>query len=227
MGRLLVLGSLLFAFEAAPLSAAPLTINFCPGDATCPAGVLEASLTFTEIANSDPNDYLLDVVIRGDSTAPAYVDELSFSLSGIQTPGGYEVQPSLVSAPLGGGPWSVFWDNISGSTKSCTANTTDSQEVCTQSGPGNSQNFGAPLPGQTLIWEYSVDLSGTTALSTQSVANLRAQFLDSNGKNVGILSPGGGRLTQVPEPSTLLVSGMGFLCAAALMRRGKKSPRSR
>lgn len=223
MRRVFLLGSLTWALSASPLLAAPLTINFCPGDSTCPAGVLEASLTFTEIVNSDPNDYVLDIVIKGGSNAPAYVDELSFSLSGVQTSSGYEYRPTLVSAPAGGDPWVVYWDNISASVKSCTADTTNSQEVCTQSGPGTSTNFGAPLPGQTLVWEYIVDLTGTTPLSTQSVANLRAQFLNSSGKNVGILSPGGANLTEVPEPSTLLVSGVGFLFAAALMRRRKSS----
>lgn len=221
--RLLVLGSLVCACSATPLYAAPLSINFCPGDATCPAGVLEASLTFTEIVNSDPNDYVLDITIKGGSNAPAYVDELSFSLSGVQTPGGYEYQPTLVSAPGGGAPWVVYWDNVSASVKSCTSDTTSSQEVCTQSGPGTPTNFGAPLPGQTLVWEYVVDLAGSAPLGTQSVANLRAQFLNSNGSNAGILSPGGGTLTQVPEPSTLLVSGVGFLFAAALMRRRKNT----
>ena len=218
MRRVLLLGALFSAIGAVPLSAAPLTINFCPGSSTCPAGVIEASLTFTDIVNSDPNDYLLDIVITGNSSAPAYVDEVSFSIDGVQTPGGYEFQPTLLSAPLGGAPWIVYWDNISGSTTSCTSNTTNSQSVCSQSGPGDAFNFGAPLTGQSLHWQYLVDLTGTTPLAAGNIVNLRAQFLDSNGTNVGTLSPDGGQL-PVPEPSSLILAGVGLGMAALRRRR--------
>ena len=56
----------------------------------------EASLRFTEIANSDPNDYVLDLVIRGtDIRSDKFVDEVSFTIDGVQTPGGYEFLPTL------------------------------------------------------------------------------------------------------------------------------------
>ena len=202
-----------------PLWAASLTINFCPDSASCPGGVYEASLTFTEILNDDPNDYYLDVWIKGDSSAPAYVDQLSFSISGVQTSGGYELQPTLLDAPGGGQPWVMFWDNVSASAKSCTKDTTHSQEVCTQSGPNNQSNFGAPLPGEELHWLYLVDFTGSVQLSTDTIVNLRAQFLDSAGKNAGILSPAGGQLTRVPEPSSLLLCVAGFIATVGRLRR--------
>jgi hypothetical protein len=209
----------LSTLAAMPVTASPLSIDFCPAAATCPSGVTEASLTFTEIVNSDPNDFIVDLVITGDSTAPSYVDEVSFAIDGVQTPTGYELKPTLLDAPGGGQPWAVYWDGISGSAGNCVGDTGHSQSVCAQSGPKDPTNFGALLPGQTLTWEFLVDLSGSTALSAASTVNLRAQFLDSSGKNVGILSPGGGTLTPVPEPGTLILCGGGLSVLAAYRRR--------
>lgn len=216
------LGAFFSIVSAMPATASPLTVNFCPSSASCPTGVTEASLTFTEIANSDPNDYILDLVIKGDSTAPTYVDEVSFALDGFQTRAGYEVKPTLLDAPGGGAPWAVYWDNISASTGSCDDDTTHSQSVCAQSGPKDATNFGAVLPGQTLMWEFLVDLSGSGTLSETSFVNLRAQFLDSSGKNAGILSPGGASFTPVPEPATLVLCTTGIAALAASRRRSNK-----
>lgn len=216
----LFLGAFLSIVSAMPATASPLTVNFCPSAASCPTGVTEASLTFTEIVNGDPNDYILALTIKGDSTAPMYVDEVSFAIDGIQTPAGYEIKPTLLDAPGGGAPWAVYWDNISASAGSCDGDTGHSQSVCAQSGPKDPTNFGAVLPGQTLTWEFLVDLAGAAALSDTSLVNLRAQFLDSSGKNVGILSPGSASFTSVPEPATLVLCTTGVAAFAASRRRG-------
>jgi hypothetical protein len=220
MKRILMVGVALLTLHALPASAASFTVNFCPGDATCPAGVLEASLTFTDIANADPNDYILDLVIIGSASAPAFVDEVSFTIPGVQTPDGYEALPSLQSFPSTGGTWVPHFDNVNGSATSCTSNAGGSQEVCAESqGAGNN---GALLPSQTLTWQFLVDLAGTFALGEGSEVNLRAQFLNAEGGNAGILSPGGGTLTEeppppgtsVPEPSSLLLLGAGLIAMA-------------
>ena len=221
------LGAFFSIVSAMPAMASPLTVNFCPYSASCPTGVMEASLTFTEIVNSDPNDYILDVVIKGDGTAPRYVDELSFAIDGFQTPGAFEIKPVLLASPGDGVPWNVYWDNISAGAGSCDGDTGHSQSVCAQSGPKDAANFGAVLPGQTLTWEFLVDLSGSAALSDTSFVNLRAQFLDSIGNNVGILSPGGASFTPVPEPATLVLCTTGFAALAASRRRRAFAPLDR
>jgi hypothetical protein len=221
--------ALLFScVSALPAVAAPIIYeNFCPGDSTCPAGVTEASRPFTEIINADPNDYdpndyTVTLVISGDSSAPAYVDEVSFKIDSAKV-SDYEFLPTLSSAPIPGSPWIVYFDNISGSASSCVADTGQQQAVCSQSGPGNASNYGAPLPGQTLTWTFLVDLNDSEgALGADSPVNLRAQFLNADGSNAGILSP---ERTSVPEPSilTLLGSGLGLLAAGLVSR---KKPRT-
>jgi hypothetical protein len=86
------------------------------------------------------------------------------------------------------------------------------QEVCTQS-TGN----GAILQSQTLVWTYLVDLD-TAVLGAGSLVNLRAQFLNFDGSNAGILSPGDGGLTVIPEPTTLVLFGSGLLIAGRMRR---------
>jgi len=202
----------------APAAAAPIIdINYCPGDTTCPAGVT-ASLTFEDFVNPldpyDSNDYLVTIKISGDNTSPYYVDEVSFKIDSAQV-GDYEVLPTLQSAPVPGSPWLVYFDNVSGSANSCIASTGQQQAVCSQSGPGNPINYGAPLQGQTLTWTFLVDLNDSEGpLSATSAVNLRAQFLTESGKNAGILSP-------VPEPGTLALLGIGASVAALRRRRAR------
>jgi len=195
--------------------ADPLSVNFCPGGKGCPTGVSEASLTFSEILKgSDPNDYLVTIKIVGNSSSPTYIDEVGFSIDGISTPSGYESLPTISSAPTTNysAPWSIYFDNI----PDCGGAPSSSQMVCAQS-TGNGA-----LTNGTNIWTFVVDLSGTTPLSAGMTANLRAQFLDlQNGrvKNAGILSPGGGVLTVVPEPGSLVLLSGGLFLLARIARR--------
>jgi hypothetical protein len=208
-------------FAAAPASAYPVSINFCPGDATCPAGVTEASLMFVEnlATTADLNDYYATLLISGDSTAPAYVDEVSFKVSSAQVRD-YEALPTLGAVPSTGTPWISYFDNVSGSANSCVSNTGQQHAVCAQSGPGNSSNHGAVLPGQTLTWTFAVDFADSFgAVSLDDGLNLRAQFLTSTGRNAGILSP-----SRVPEPATLFLTALGIIPLVLRRRRATARP---
>jgi hypothetical protein len=209
---------------AIPANASPVIFgNFCPGNASCPGGITEASLSFAlDTATSDANDYFLTLTISGDNTAPAYLDMFSFTIAGVATPLGYASSPTLLSAPGGTSQYTTVFDNVSNSATACTTNTGQSQEVCTNT----LSPLGVALQGQTATFQFYVDLAGNYLIAPDNGLNLRAAFNNADGSNAGILSPNGNYSTtqSVPEPASILLFGSGTLGMAAKLRNKRKRP---
>lgn len=207
-------------------AAAVYSVNFCPGDATCPTGITEASLSFAEIANADPNDYTLTVKITGNASAPALLDVIQVKVDGVAVPGGYESLPTLTSSPAGA-TWSVFFDQINNGPGSCASNSFQGGAFCAQ-----SSNNGVTQTSTSNIFVFNVDFVDSVApLGVGSAVNLRAAFNNSEGGNAGILSPGGGTLSSsnggppgsVSEPGTTSLA----LVSLALLGAGIRARRNR
>lgn len=193
-------------FAAPAADAAIFTVNFCPGDATCPSGVTEASLTFEEIADGDVNDYTVTITIADDGTSSFdFIDAVSFAISGVQTPGGY-TSNVLNTDPATGDPWVVYYDNIANNALACGANTNGAQEVCIGSDPIES-NPGADMGGSTNTWVLTVNLSGSFQISSATTINLRAHFLEGPCETVEKGNPNDPKLELQCEGQTILSPG--------------------
>lgn len=235
---LIALGALVASLALARTSeAAAFSIDFCPGANGCPANVTEASLTFDEIlSGSDPNDYELTIKIVGGAGAPQLIDSVQFTITGVQTPSGYEARPTLSDAPAQGAAWSVYWDQIAGNPTDCSTDTLQGQGVC-----AGSTGNGASTNG-TNIWKFLVDLDDNESpLHVGSAVDLRVHFLKYGEKgqilNGGMLSPeSGGTLetgttetstnetstnetSTVPEPAELSLLGVALAFGARRLRR--------
>ena len=205
-----------------PSNASPVIYaDFCPGNASCPGGITEASLCFSlDTATQDANDYFLTVTISGDNTAPAYLDMFSFTIAGVDTPLGHALSPTLLSAPGGTSLYTTVFDNVSNSATACTMNTGQSQEVCTNT----LSALGFALPVGTATFQFYVDLSGILICRRITGLNLRAAFNNADGSNAGILSPDGNFATMapVPEPTSMLLFGSGIFGVVAKVRNKRK-----
>src|SRR5215471_5033458 len=174
--RVVILAAFLFALTARTAYAGSFTFNFCPGAASCPANVTQARLTFTEnLITPDPNDYVLDLKIVGGAGDPTFIDQISFTIDAadnVTGAGGYQVKPTLLSAPGGIANWSVFYDNVNNGS-GCSADTNNGKEVCAQSGVALNSGNGV-LTNGTNVWEFSVNLADdVAALGAGSSVNLR------------------------------------------------------
>lgn len=231
MARLIIVAAFAAILTASAAQANSFTANLCPG-AGCPAGITEARLTFDEVLlGSDPNDYLVTIKIVGTAGAPQYLDSVQFAVSGMQTPADYEQKPTLQSAPALGSPWTVFFDQISGSPGDCSTDSYQGQGVCAQ----NTGNGISPIG--TNIWTFNVDfVDDQGVLGAGSTVDLRAHFLQDGPhgiQNAGMMSPaGGGTLQQttgdaattnglVPEPAMLSLFGVALTFAANRLRKAR------
>jgi hypothetical protein len=227
-----------FTLTPTAASAASFEIDFCVvnADECTEDNLTEASLLFEEILGGDHNDYTLTMTMTGTGTDT--IDQVAFSINGVQTPDGYETKPT-VSGP--GGGWVAYFDGVSNSS-SCTSDTNNSQAVCANSAGGG------PSVNGTNVWTWFVDLDDSLAsISAITAVNFRAHFLTAAGGPGGNFSPGGGLLQTgtttttttttptststtpstgtpsgaAPEPTVMTLLGAGLVLAGRRLRRRK------
>jgi len=215
--------------SASTTQASQFAFNFCPGNATCPADLTEASLTFTtNDGTADVNDYQLAVTFKGTSTA-LFIDAIQFT-----TDLTLASAPVLTSSPTGTalGDWTVSL-NGNVNANGCQVAGSNNKDACAED---TAVNGNGPDTNGTNTWLFNVDFTGTATSGTTSDVNLRALFVNAQGQQSGILSPNGNEVTTtttvtpttrgaptttggVPEPALMSMLGLGLVGAAYRSRR--------
>ena len=213
--------------SASTTQASQFAFNFCPGNASCPADLTEASITFTtKDGTADVNDYTVAITFKGTLTN-TFIDMIDFTADIDMA------KPTLDTPPAGPSvsTWNIFFDKVDNGN-GCSTDGNNKKFACAVSATGNGPDFAG-----TNTWIFSVDFDGNSLVSANSAVNLRALFVDANGGKVGsILSPDGKAVTTtttvtpttdgtpttsgtVPEPALLSMLGLGLAGAAYRSRR--------
>jgi hypothetical protein len=123
---------------------------------------------------------------------------------------------TLVSAPGGTSNWNLVTGGVNANG-------------CSGSGSGfdcamfTGSTGGAVVPGTLLTWVFDLDINGAL-LTGPLAASIKARYVDAFGNKVGALMSENITLTQVPEPSALLllssaVPAIGFAVRRRRSRR--------
>jgi hypothetical protein len=231
-GILAAAAAAVFVMSVSAAQADTFKYNFCPVDADCPDDLTEGSMTFESIDGTlDVNDYTLTVRFVG-TLDDLFIDTIDFT-TGLE----FASLPTLTLAPTGTviGDWTTKYDKVNASAgNNCNGEMVNHLFACSKATTGN----GPSVDGSN-EWVFSVDFLGAGELGEESPVDLRALFVDGDGRKVELVSPsthtfdttgpsdttgaidttGGSDTTgRVPEPAMLTLFGAALALGARRLR---------
>ena len=230
-GILAVAAAAAFVIAAPSAHADTFKYNFCPIDDSCPDDLTEGSLTFDTVdGTGDANDYTLTVKFVG-TLNDLFIDTIDVT-TGLE----FAALPTLTSAPTGTvlTDWTAKYDKVNASAgNNCNGEIVNHLFACSKSTTGNG-----PSVAGINEWVFLVDFLGDGVLGENTVVDLRALFVNSDGRKAGLLGPsghtfdttgtvdtvgdttGGSDTTtgSVPEPAMLSLFGAALAIGALRLR---------
>jgi len=196
---------------ANPIGPPPLS---CPNN-TCQGSIYELTYSGSPIsstATTQTFEITLSISPSGYTGGGAFIDNVAPKVSSSVSTG------SLVSAPGSVGDWTVFLSGINAGGCSMAG----SGFVCAGDAPPPNA---APLPfAGTYTWVFDLTIPTGSLLTGANAASIKVRYSDASGHKVGTLVSEPITLEVIPEPSTLLLVGIGLGLVSA-RRRPAARPR--
>jgi hypothetical protein len=180
---------------------------------TCQGSIY--TLTYDPIAVSlNTYEFTYTIDTSGYTGGGSYLDNVALKIASSI------VSAILVSAPGGTGNWFLVLGGLNANGCDGSGSGWD----CAQAYSLGSFNV---VPGPTYSWVFDINVGGSSLLTAENAASIKARYVDSNGRKVGALLSENITLqtptNPIPEPASIALFGSGLAALAGMIRRRRKN----